>query len=176
MKNPESPTSPRLHPETGRYHIDYMPQAPDEGLRATREKQLRGEPLSIQESMRAGRDTTVNRIGDYELKSDHAYRAVGREGLDAYMASGYVYGAGGPEVEDEFEEGVNNNGVDWYLGAVALRYGSIILETPADPLHFEPAAQNGRALAKDPTVLHMKSSGSWRPIPMSKVRVLETNK
>lgn len=165
---------PGVHPETGNYHVDHMPPATDEVLRAVREKQLRGDTLSIAELMRAGRDDTVDTVGDYELKPDHAYRSVGQSGLEAYLASGLIEATG--EDEDEFEEGKNNSGVDWYLGAVALRYGDVILETPADPNYFVPALQNGHALAKDPRVRHMKSSGRLNPVPMHNVRIINSAK
>ena len=165
---------PGVHTETGLYHMDEMPPAEDERLKAIRDKQLRGEPLTIGESLRAGRDSTVGRLGDYELRADHVYRAVGKDALDAYVLAGMVVGAGGLEVEDEYEDG-NNKGVDWYLGGVALRYGMIVLEAPADPNYFQPASQNGHALAVDPRVRHMKSSGSRNPVPMTNVRVISTS-
>ncbi len=159
------------HPETGLYHVDYMPPSNDEALRAIRDKQMAGEPLTTGESMRAGRDTTVDMIGEYELKPDHVYRAIGEAGLRAYMDSGMINSKG--EEDDEFEIG-NNKGIDWYLGAVALRYGTVILEAPADPAYFEPAIHNGHALAKNPRVRHMKSSGRRNPVPLEAVRVLPT--
>lgn len=166
--------TPGIHSETGLYHADEMPPAEDPALRAIRDKQLRGESLTLSESMRAGRDSTVDKIGDYELRPDHVYRAIGKDALDAYVLTGSVVGRGGIEVEDEYEEG-NNNGVDWYLGAVALRYGTVVLEAPADPRYFQPAAQNGHALAKDPRVRHMKSSGARNPVPMENVKIISTS-
>jgi hypothetical protein len=159
------------HPETGLYHADLMPPAENETLRAVREKQLAGVALNMTELMRAGRDTTVDAIGEYELKPDHVYRAVGRDALEAYQLHGMVVATG--EEDDEFIEGLNNAGVDWFLGGAAPKYGSVVLETPADPDYFVPAHDNGHALAKDPKVRHMKSSGRLNPVPMDKVRVIE---
>ncbi|MFZ2544794.1 MAG: hypothetical protein WAW80_02360 [Candidatus Saccharimonadales bacterium] len=171
MTNPE--LSNGVHPETGLYHIDQMPPAEDPTLRAIREKQLRGESLSLSESMKAGRDETVDALEDYELKPDHVYRAVGRKALEAYMQTGLIHGRGGLEVtDDEYEEG-NNKGVDWYLGGAALKYGAVLLEAPADPRYFVPAAQSGHALAKDPRVRHMKSSGATNPVPMDMARIIK---
>jgi len=159
------------HPETGLYHADHMPPAEDPVLRTLREKQLAGEPLTMAESMRAGRDVTVDKIGDYELRPDHVYRTVGEAGLKAYMETGMIVSPG--EDDDEFEVG-NNHGIDWYLGAVALKYGTVILEAPADPAYFQPALHQGHALAKDPRVRHMKSSGRRNPVPFDNVRVIST--
>jgi hypothetical protein len=164
-------TTTGLHPETGLYHTDYMPPADNEELRTLREKQLLGESLSMSELLRAGRDDTVDTIGEYELKPDHVYRAVGKEALEAYLLHGMVIAPG--EADDEFIAGVNNAGIDWFLGAAAPKYGTIVLETPADPSYFTPAHENGHALAKDPGVRHMKSSGRHNPVPMDRVRVIE---
>jgi len=165
-----SKTSPTgTHPETGLYHQDHMPPADDEQLRVLREKQIAGEPLTMAESMRAGRDTTVTELEGYELKPDHVYRAIGKEALDAYLETGSVESPG--DELDEYEQG-NNKGIDWYLGAVALRYGSVVIEAPADPEYFQPALHNGHALAKDPRVRHMKSSGRKNPVPLDQVKVV----
>jgi hypothetical protein len=165
----ETPPTPGTHPDTGLYHTEHMPMSEDPAILAIREKQLASEPLSIAESMDAGRDTTVNAIGEYQLKPDHVYRAVGTEALEAYKAAGAVVGFG---EEDEHIAG-NNSGVDWYLGGAAPRYGNVILEAPASPDFFKPADNWGHNMAKDPKVRHMKSSGHANPVPMDVVRVLD---
>ncbi len=163
MNSPEG-----LHPESGLYHTEYMPPAEDPQLRAVREKQLVGEPLNMSEAIRSGRDSTVGEVGEYRLKPDHVYRAIGKDALEAYMSTGNVIGIG---EADEYAPG-NNQGVDWYLGGVAPRYGEVIIEAPATPDYFEPADNNGHGLAKDPMVRHMKSSGHANPVPMDMVQVI----
>ena len=159
-----------LHPESGLYHIDHMPLPEDAQLREIRQKQLQGEPLSISESMRAGRDDTFMQLEGFTAKPDHIYRTVDIKGLEAYQAAGAVVGQG--EL-DEFVEGENNHGVDWYLGAAALKYGGVIIEAPADPEYVQPAVDFGAALAKDPMVRHMKTSGTHNPMPMKHVTVYQ---
>jgi hypothetical protein len=158
------------HPKTGLYHTDHMPQPEDPSLRAVREKQLAGESLSIAESMQAGRDTTYSQFGEHPVKPDHVYRTIDQAGLQAYTEAGAVRGQG---EMDEFKEGENNHGVDWYLGGVATRYGDIVLEMPATPDYFEPAHDHGAALAKDPKVRHMKSSGTNNPVPLEHVTIYQ---
>lgn len=162
-----------LHPETGLYHTDHMPPPENPALRAIREKQLAGEQLSIGEAMNAGRDTTMGQFGEYTTKPDHAYRTVDEAGLAAYEAAGAITGQG---EMDEFKEGENNSGVDWYLGGVATKYGNIILEMPATPDYFVPAHDFGSKLAKDPKVRHMKSSGTLNPIPLAHVTVYQKDR
>jgi hypothetical protein len=170
-----------VHPDTGLYHTDYMPLPDDEALRQVREKQLAGEQLTLGEALRAGRDNTVPEIPEpvgedvhhFPLKPDHVYRAVSRDTLRVYEEAGAVVGFGD---HDEYEPG-NNKGVDWFLGGVAvsasgiLKYGDMVLETPADPAFFQPAHEQGSNLAIDPGVRHMKSSGSANPVPMDLVKV-----
>jgi hypothetical protein len=164
-------------PATGLYHVDHMPMAEDPSLAALRGKQLAGEPLTMDEQMRAGRDTVVRDIDEpvghtietYHTKPDHVYRAVGYDTLRLYNQTGSVIGFG---PEDEMTPGTNR-GVDWYLGGTARKYGEVILEAPADPEYFEPAAQQGQALAKDPKVRHMKSSGHANPVPFDMVKVVQ---
>ena len=160
--------TPGTDPSTGLYHVDHMPMTDDPTVSIIRQKQLAGEPLTLGESINAGRDRTVGSIDDYELKPDYVYRNIGQEALAAYDAAGAVIGFG---EGDEFAPG-NNKGVDWYLGGAAMRYGGVVLEAPADPALFEPADGWGHHLANDPRVRHMKSSGHANPVPMSSVRVL----
>lgn len=161
-----------IHPETGLYHTEHMPLPEDPALRVVREKQLAGEPLSIGEAMRAGRDTTYTEIDGISARPDHMYRTVDQQGLDAYMESGAVVGQG---EDDEFHEGEGNKGVDWYLGGIATKYGDIILEMPADPTFAMPSIDYGSSLAKDPMVRHMKTSGTHNPVPMEHVTVYQKN-
>jgi hypothetical protein len=169
------PEIPGVNPESGLYHVEHMPLPEDPSLRAVREKQLVGEPLSIGEAIQAGRDATIpeipepvgDRVEIFPAKPDHVYRAVDRDTLQTYQEAGAAIGFG---EDDEYEPG-NNRGVDWYLGGVALKYGDIVIEAPADPQYFKPADKQGSALAIDPNVRHMKSSGHTNPVPMELVKV-----
>ena len=174
--NETVPQTPGTNPETGLFHVDYMPMTDDPGLRVVREKQMSGVPLSVSETINAGRDATEraidepvgNKVETYHTKPDHVYRAVGYDTLKLYEQAGSIIGFG---EGDEYAEG-NNAGVDWFLGAAAAKYGDVILEAPADPRYFELAAKQGHALAKDPKVRHMKSSGHANPVPYDMVKVV----
>ena len=153
---------------TGPYHADHMPLPEDSARRALVEKRLAGEPLTLVESMQAGRDNTVDMIGEYPVRPDHVYRSVGYEALAAYQETGLIIS------EDEglpYAEG-NNGGIDWYLGGVAPKYGNgeVILEAPADTDYFQPAGHMGTSLAKDPKVRHFKSYPNLNPDTMASAR------
>ena len=163
---------PGLHPETGLFHAEHMPLPEDPQLRAVREKQLAGEPLSIGEALKIRGDTTFSQLDGIEARPDHVYRTVDQAGLSAYQEAGAVVGQG---EHDEFKEGDNNKGVDWYLGGFATKYGDVVLEMPAYPEYVEPAAHQGSAMAKDPNVRHMKTSGTVNPVPMEHVTVYQRN-
>jgi hypothetical protein len=163
-----TPAMPTMDPATGSYHVDAMPLPDDPARRAIVEKQLAGEPLTLGESMQSGRDNTVDMIGEHPVKPDHVYRTVGEAGLNAYLAAGSVVGQEG---DQDFVEGENNGGIDWYLGGVALKYGEVVLEAPASPDFFRPSSHAGTGMAKDPRVRHMKSSVAENAVPMSMVNV-----
>lgn len=155
------------------YNAQTMPLSNDPKLKAVQEKILRGEPLSVMEKVTAGRDQTIKDLAGYKLKQDHCYRAVSEKMFQLYQAKGFIVGTG---ADDEYQEYVedgktfnNNKGVDWYLGGVALKYGDIILECPADKEYFTPADDNGTHLSFDPNVRFMKSSGAKKPIPMTMI-------
>lgn len=155
------------------YNAQAMPLSNDPKLKAVQEKILRGEPLSVMEKVTAGRDQTIRDLAGYKLKSDHCYRAVSEKMFQLYQEKGFIVGTG---ADDEYQEYVengktfnNNKGVDWYLGGVALKYGDIILECPADKEYFTPADDNGTHLSFDPNVRFLKSSGAKKPIPMTMI-------
>ena len=127
--------------------------------------------------MLSGRDHPVKNIDGYELKSDCVYRAISEELYDKYLELGYIYGHSKDDEYMEYELNGkiynNNGGVDWYLGGVSLRYGSVIIECPAYKEYFVPAFDNGCHLSCDPTVRHMKSSGYKNPVPMDMVKLIK---
>ena len=153
------------------YNAQTMPLSKNPRLRAVQEKIIKGEPLTMPEKMIAGRDHPVKEIAGYQLKPDHAYRAVSVEMLELYKEKGFICGAGPDDEYQEYEENGeifnNNRGVDWYLGGAALKYGYIVLECPADKEYFIPAYDNGNGMSFDPTVRFLKSSGAKKPIPIT---------
>ena len=160
-----------------RYNALEMPLSSDEELKIAQEKILNNVELSLREKMLSGRDHPVKNIDGYELKSDCVYRAISEELYDKYLELGYIYGHSKDDEYMEYELNGkiynNNGGVDWYLGGVSLRYGSVIIECPAYKEYFVPAFDNGCHLSCDPTVRHMKSSGYKNPVPMDMVKLIK---
>lgn len=117
-----------------RYNALEMPLSSDEELKIAQEKILNNVELSLREKMLWGRDHPVKNIDGYELKSDCVYRAISEELYDKYLELGYIYGHSKDDEYMEYELNGkiynNNGGVDWYLGGVSLRYGSVIIELP----------------------------------------------
>lgn len=132
-------------------------------IRAAQEKMLRGEKLGVMESVRTGaRDNAVTKLGDYELRSDYAYRAVHQDGLDDYLKTGLI-----KYPDDKIAYG---GAIHWYLGgaAPAKSYGNIVLETPANIKYFQLADDYGGFMSGHPSVRHMYSFHD-NPISMDDV-------
>lgn len=152
------------------YNVNDLPLSDDLELRVAQEKIINEELLSFREKIILGRDHTIKEIEGYKLRPDCVYRAISEELYDKYCETGFIYGVG---VDDEYVEGVNNKGVDWYLGGVCLRYGDVIIECPAYREYFVFARDYGCHMAFDPYVRHMKSSGYRNPVPMSLIKVVK---
>jgi len=156
------------------YNANDMPLSSDEKKRIAQEKAIRGEPLGIMEKVILGRDPIIKEYNGYIFKPDHCYRVISQSALKRYTEAGKIIGA---SETDEYEEYVaedgklynNNRGVDWYLGGACLRYGTIIIECPADKRYFRPAWDNGNTTSMDPTVKFMKSSGYKNPVPLDMI-------
>ena len=155
------------------YNSQNMPLSSEPRLRTVQEKILRGEQLTMSDKLIAGRDHPIKEINGYQLKPDHAYRAISESMFQLYKEKGFILGSGIDDEYLEYEENGktfnNNKGVDWYLGGVELKYGDIILECPADMEYFTPAFDNGNRMSSDPTVRFLKSSGNKNPIPISMI-------
>lgn len=155
------------------YNSHTMPLSNDERLKIVQEKIIRGDNLTLTDKMIAGRDHPVKVINGYELKSDHAYRAVSEKMFEIYREKGMIIGTGTDDEYLEYEQDGkiynNNKGVDWYLGGAELKYGDIVLECPAAKEYFTPAFDNGCGMSFDPTVRFLKSSGSENPIPIDMI-------
>lgn len=159
------------------YNANEMPLSNKPDLREAQEKLIKGVELSFKDKLILGRDHPIKNIDGYELKPNCVYRAISEELYNEYLEKGYIYGY---DINDEYQEYTengqtynNNKGVDWYLGGVDLKYGTVIIECPASKEYFIPAFDNGSGMALDPTVRHMKSSGFKKPVPMSMVRLIK---
>ena len=160
------------------FNADTMPLSLDPIRRALQEKLLNGEKLSMFDLTKF-RDKTVKNIDGYDLKPDHAYRAMSVKEYLEHEKTGWIEG---PPNDQEYEETVvdgktvnNNAGVDWYLGAAALKYGQVVLEVPALKKYFTTASDGGNGMTQDPTVKHLKSSPHDNPIPLSLAKVVAGN-
>lgn len=158
------------------YNSYEMPLSNNIDTLTAQKKVINGEMLSMKDKLHIGRDAVVRDLDGYELKPYCVYRAISPEMLKVYEESGFVIGASEDDEYQEYEEDGktfnNNRGVDWYLGGVSLKYGSVVIECPADKEYFVPAFDNGNGMASDPLVKHFKSSGFKHPIPMNMVRVI----
>lgn len=156
------------------YDARQMPLSNDPERRIAQEKMLRGKPLTMKEKINyaGGHDKPLRKLGDYECKPDHCYRAVSRETFEIYKKQGFITGFNeylGEVKEADGQIRIDNGGVDWYLGGAGQRYGDIIIECPADKKYFQPNHDNGFGLSGDLEVRHMKSSGKQNPVPFSMV-------
>ena len=154
------------------FDVKDMPLSNEPELRIAQEKLLKGENLSLSETIKLGRDHPLKTIGEYECKSNCCYRAIYKDCLDAYLKQGYI-GGKGREYEEFIDENgkisTNNSGVDWYLGGYSKKYGNIVIECLADKNYFITAYDGGNHMSRDPNVKHMKSSPKNNPIPVSKI-------
>lgn len=159
------------------YDASVMPLSNEPNLRLAQEKVLNNLALTMKDKIVLGRDHPVKVINGYELKSNCVYRAISEDLYNKYLEVGFVYGISqDDEYIEHVENGItynNNRGVDWYLGGVCLRYGSVVIECPASKEYFVPAIDNGCHLSADPSVRHMKSSGYKKPVPMNMVRLIK---
>lgn len=152
------------------YNVCDLPLSNDLEIRKIQEKQLNGEELTMQEKIRmackskGGRDHTIRKIGDYECKLNHCYRCISFDTLKIYQHKGFII----DERKEEYVNGENNAGIDWYLGgACPNRYGYIIIECPAYKDYFTLTSNSCYGMSLDINVRHVKSSPSKKPIPFS---------
>ncbi len=153
-----------------------MPLSKNQERQIIQKKLLNGariEELTLREKLViGGHDQPLKNIGNYLLKPDHCYRVVSKETFEIYKKSGYIFGFDeylGDIIEPDGRIKATNGGVDWYLGGFSKRYGSIVLECPADKRYFVPAHDNGCDLTFDVQIRHMKSSGKKNPVPFSMI-------
>ena len=156
------------------YDATKMPLSNNPERRIAQEKMLKGEELTMREKLlfAGGHDKPLKKLGDYECKPDHCYRAISRETFEIYKQQGFITGFNEYLGEVKDADGnirIDNGGVDWYLGGAGQRYGDIIIECPADKRYFQPNHDNGFGLSGDINVRHMKSSGKQNPVPFSMI-------
>jgi len=149
------------------YNAQNLPLSNDPVKRKIQEKMLRGEKLTVGETVKINlRDRVIRKIGDYECKPDHCYRAISEDDLKIYKEQGFV----GDKNKGDYISGENNKGIDWYLGgACPSRYGDIIIECPAYKDYFQLAIDNGLNMANDINVRHIKSSSQSSPVTMEMI-------
>lgn len=152
------------------FNVTELPLSNEPELRIIQEKILNGITLTIPEARKAGRDHPVRNIDGYELKPYCAYRAINEETYNKYCELGFV---SDNDPNDEYIEGKNNSGVDWFLGGASKKYGSVIIECPAYMEYFVLARDYGCHQSFDPMIRHIKSSGYKNPVPMDLVRVIK---
>ena len=101
------------------YNSENMPLSNNPQLRAVQEKIINGEQLTISDKRIAGRDHPIKEIYGYQLKPDHAYRAVSYELYEMYKANGMIIGLEENDEYQEYEEnGIirnNNKGIKLWL-------------------------------------------------------------
>jgi len=155
------------------YNAKEMPLSVDPEVVVIQEKQLKGLKLSLSDKLKlamkdhGGRDHTITKIGDYECRPDCCYRCISESTLAIYEKCGFIK----DERRTDYIEGVNNQGIDWYLGGAmpGPQYGFIIIEVLADKNYFMPARDGGYGMSDDINVRHMKSSSQSNPIPISMI-------
>jgi len=131
----------------------------DPQKRSAVEHYLSGAELSLRDKLILGDRTTSTEYNGYKCKPDCAYRCVDKKAYDAYIREGCVFDNG-----PDFEPG-SNTGIDWFLGAIGVRYanqGGYVIECPADKDYF---VDSGYLTSKDPRARHLKS-GNKNPVKL----------
>ena len=150
-----------------------LPLSNRQKIKRIQEKILQGEEISIFEKVVLGRDNPDIYLGDYQCKSNFAYRAISEKMFDRYIEVGFIIGNDENDDYMEFEQNGevynNNKGVDWYLGGYEKKYGNIIIECPARKDFFVLAYDNGNGMASNPYIRFIKSSGYKNPVPINMI-------
>ncbi len=134
--------------EKGLIDVKLLPLSEHEDIRIVQEKVLNNEPLTLNERLKL-RDSAKTEIDGVKLYSDHMYRATSYKALLDYINTKEIKDSGGGKGYLE---------VDWYLGGTAVRYGKVIIETPANPNLFHLTDDYGGFMSGNPNVRHANSS------------------
>ena len=132
-----------------------LPLSDLEDHRTLQEKWIKGEPVS----KLAGRDAAQIKFGNYDLKSDHAYRATSYKALEDYMANNAIRDNG-------MGKGYAN--VDWYIGGASSNYGRVIIEAPAKKSYFTLTDHYGGVMSGHPFIRQAHTS-NVEPMPFDEV-------
>ena len=144
--------------ELGYLDVKLLPLSNNEEERTIQEKIINGQELTFKERLRL-RDNAVTKLEDYELKSDHIYRATHYKCLTDYIEKGYI--------NDEDGKGYSNE-VHWYLGGTSKRYGKVIIEANALPEKLKLTDNYGGLMSGSPYVRHVTTTQE-NPIMMDDV-------
>ena len=144
--------------ENGLLDVSLLPLSSNEAERIVQEKIINGEELSILERIRL-RDGAVTNLNEYNLKSDHIYRATSYNALVDYINKDYI--------NDDNGLGTNEN-VHWYLGGTSKRYGKVIIEAEAIPSKVSLMPNYGGLMSGNPYVRHIITNQE-NPINMDEV-------
>lgn len=153
-----------------RFNFNNFKFSDNDFIRNAQQKYINGEQLTVQEAIGVvGKYSIDTNFYGYECKPDCAYRGEGKRGVDQHLNNGVIKGFG---ENDNFEPGVNNDGVDWFLGGVGCRYakkGGYVIECPADEQYF---VDSGAKTANDFRAKHLKSNSN-NPIPLKYCKIMK---
>ena len=144
--------------ENGLLDVTLLPLSSNDEERTIQEKIINGEKLSFNDNLRL-RDRAVTNLCEYNLLSDHMYRATSYNSLLDYLDKGYI--------NDDKGLGTNRL-VHWYLGGTSKRYGKVIIEAEAIPAKSELSTNYGGLMSGNPYVRHVTTTQD-NPISMDEV-------
>ena len=145
--------------ENGLLDAKLLPLSNNNEQRAYQQKLINNEKIGLLEKAKFGRDNAKTKIDNYNLKSDHMYRAVDYNALQNYIKDGFIKDNG---------DGKGYNSVNWYLGGAAPRYGKVIIEAPASIENFELTDNYGGVMSGNPYVRQAHSSNE-NPLSFSNI-------
>ena len=144
--------------ESGYMDVSLLPLSNDEFERTIQEKIINGVELSFKEKLKL-RDRAATKLEEYDLKSDHIYRATQYKCLQDYIQKGYI--------NDEDGVGYSSE-VHWYLGGTSKRYGKVIIEAGGLPNKIKLTNNYGGLMSGSPYVRHVTTTQE-NPITMDDV-------
>ena len=135
--------------ENGLLDSKLLPLSDNEEQKSYQQKLINGEKISILEQSKFRNDNAKTTIDNYDLKSDHMYRATSYDALVDYVNNGVIKDNG---------QGKGYSAVNWYLGGAAPKYGKVIIEVPANTNDFELSDHYGGVMSGNPSVRQAHSS------------------
>lgn len=144
--------------EFGNIDVKLLPLSNDEFDRNIQDKIIKGEDLTFKEKLRL-RDRAVTNLEEFQLLSDHIYRATDYKCLEDYVEKGYI--------NDDKNKG-RSELIHWYLGGTSIRYGKVIIEANALPDKITLTKNYGGLMSGNPYVRHVTSNQD-DPIDLSDI-------